>query len=141
MYFKGDKVIATEALLEHGIAIGDVFEVVSVSNVEDEPVIGVKNEKGVSYVSDVFLRDIDVTEPMDMGDAVHNPSHYTDGGIEVIDYIEAKLTPEQFEGFLLGNVLKYTSRAGKKVNKVQDLEKAQVYLGWLVERCQEGQNK
>lgn len=61
-------------------------------------------------------------------DLVNNPPHYTAGGIETIDYIKAKLTPEEFIGYLKGNVIKYTSRAGKKDDIVQDLEKAQWYM-------------
>jgi hypothetical protein len=61
-------------------------------------------------------------------DLVNNPPHYTAGGIETIDYIKAKLTPEEFIGYLKGNVIKYTSRAGKKDDVVQDLEKAQWYM-------------
>ena len=61
-------------------------------------------------------------------DAVNHPSHYTDGGIETIDFIEAKLGPEGFLGFCLGNALKYISRAGKKDNLEQDLSKAIWYL-------------
>lgn len=60
-------------------------------------------------------------------DMVNHPPHYTDGGIETIDYMKAKMPPEQFEGYLIGNVLKYVSRYGKK-NGVQDLEKARWYL-------------
>ena len=58
-------------------------------------------------------------------DPVSHPSHYTDGNIEVIDYIEDK----NFN-FNLGNVVKYVSRAGKKdVNKtIEDLKKASWYL-------------
>lgn len=61
-------------------------------------------------------------------EAVDHPDHYTAGGIEVIDYIRAKLTPEQYEGFLLGNALKYLSRAGKKGDKRTDIQKAAWYL-------------
>ena len=46
--------------------------------------------------------------------AVNHPSHYTDGKIECIDYIQDKLTPDEFQGFCKGNALKYISRAGKK---------------------------
>jgi hypothetical protein len=59
---------------------------------------------------------------------VNAPPHYTAGGIETIDYIKAKLTPEEFIGYLKGNVIKYTSRAGRKDDIVQDLEKAQWYM-------------
>lgn len=56
-------------------------------------------------------------------DEVNQPTHYTDGGIETIDFIEAKKL-----GFNLGNAIKYISRAGKKGNRLQDLQKAQWYL-------------
>lgn len=65
-------------------------------------------------------------------DPVNSPDHYTSGGIETIKYMEAKMTKDQFEGYLLGNVLKYTSRYSLK-NGLQDLEKAQWYLNKLVE--------
>ena len=60
-------------------------------------------------------------------DPVNHPSHYTDGKIEVIDYIEDKKL-----GFCLGNAVKYISRAGKKdpTKEVEDLKKAL----WYVER-------
>ena len=61
-------------------------------------------------------------------DEVNHPSHYTDGGIETIDFIEAKLTPEEFRGYCVGNALKYMSRAGKKGDATTDLKKAQWYL-------------
>ena len=56
---------------------------------------------------------------------VNQPSHYTDGNIEVIDFIEDKKL-----GFCLGNAIKYISRAGKKdPNKeVEDLKKANWYI-------------
>ena len=56
---------------------------------------------------------------------VNHPSHYNDGKIEVIDYIEDKKL-----GFHLGNAIKYISRAGKKdKDKAQeDIEKAIWYL-------------
>lgn len=63
-------------------------------------------------------------------DAVNHPSHYTDGKIECIDYIQDKLTHDEFQGFCKGNALKYISRAGKKnPDKYnEDLKKAIFYL-------------
>ena len=60
-----------------------------------------------------------------MNDVVNHPSHYTDGGIETIDFIEAKRLP-----YHLGNAVKYISRAGKKdkTKTVEDLKKAIWYL-------------
>lgn len=58
-------------------------------------------------------------------DPVNHPSHYCDGGIETLDYILAKRMD-----FLLGQVCKYISRAGKKdpAREIEDLEKARFYL-------------
>lgn len=55
-----------------------------------------------------------------------NPDHYKQGGIECIDYIKSRLTPEQFTGFLLGNVMKYQDRQAKK-NGLEDVKKARWY--------------
>jgi len=62
-------------------------------------------------------------------DQVNNPAHYTDGGIQTIDFIEAKGL-----NFHLGNVVKYISRAGKKGDNLEDLLKAQWYLNREIER-------
>jgi hypothetical protein len=61
-------------------------------------------------------------------DPVNNPAHYTTGGIEVIDFIEAKKL-----GYNLGNVVKYIARADYKGNKLEDLRKAQWYLTRAIE--------
>lgn len=68
-------------------------------------------------------------------DMVNQPPHYKVGGIEVIDFIKAKLTPEEFRGYLKGNVLKYTSRAGHKDDAGQDIGK----LVWYATKLQEAQ--
>jgi hypothetical protein len=64
---------------------------------------------------------IEMFEPK--ADPVNNPAHYTVGGIETIDFIEAKKL-----GYNLGNVIKYLTRADHKGNKMEDLRKAQWYL-------------
>jgi hypothetical protein len=65
----------------------------------------------------------DVNKAIAQHDAVNNPAHYTAGGIETIDFIEAKKL-----GYNLGNVVKYITRADHKGNKLEDLRKAQWYL-------------
>lgn len=57
------------------------------------------------------------------GDPVNHPAHYKVGGIETIDFIEAKKL-----GYNLGNVVKYITRSDHKGNRKQDLEKALWYL-------------
>lgn len=60
-------------------------------------------------------------------DAV-NPDHYKVGGIETIDYMQAKLSPEEFAGYCRGNALKYISRVGHKDAMTQEISKAIWYL-------------
>ena len=56
-------------------------------------------------------------------DDVNHPPHYKIGGIETIDVIEAKLTPEEFRGYLKGNVVKYLTRIGYKDDAGKDVDK------------------
>lgn len=60
-----------------------------------------------------------------------NSRYYDAGGIETIDIIKAKLTPEQLKGYLLGNVIKYSSRLNFKGSAVRDAEKLNFYSTWL----------
>jgi hypothetical protein len=87
------------------------------------------------YYDTVFIKgeDMKVKIPQEGEDLVNNPKHYTAGGIECIDYLKAKLTPEEFVGFLKGNTLKYMSRAGLKNDELEDYKKAQFYINKLVE--------
>lgn len=66
-------------------------------------------------------------------DMVNRPPHYTVGGIEVIDYIKAKLTIDEFRGYLQGNILKYSSRVGYKSDAAEDVGK----LIWYANKLQE----
>jgi hypothetical protein len=66
-------------------------------------------------------------------DVVNHPDHYTDGGIETIDFIEAKKLP-----YHLGNAVKYISRAGKKEPEktVEDLKKAVWYINRYISKLE-----
>ena len=61
-------------------------------------------------------------------DDVSNPAHYTSGTIECIDAIEDALSGSEFQGYCLGNVLKYVWRHNKKGVGMVDLHKAKWYL-------------
>ena len=61
-----------------------------------------------------------------------NPAHYQQGSIECIDAIESALTTEEYQGFLKGQVLKYTWRCGKKDRSLQEMKKTQWYLNRLI---------
>ena len=60
-----------------------------------------------------------------MGDMINHPSHYTDGKIEVIEFIEDKNL-----NYHKGNAIKYICRAGKKdpQKEIEDLQKAIWYI-------------
>jgi hypothetical protein len=65
-----------------------------------------------------------------MKDNVKEPSHYK-GEIECIAAIKASMSQQQFKGYLKGNVMKYLWRYDRK-NGLEDLQKADVYLQWLI---------
>lgn len=75
-----------------------------------------------------------VTNEGNPNDPVNKPAHYTDGKIEVIDYIEDKKL-----GFCLGNAIKYISRAGKKdpTKEIEDLKKAKWYIERRIKELEE----
>jgi hypothetical protein len=89
----------------------------------------------------VMISDKSITEKL-APDMVNAPPHYRHGGIETIDYIEAKNL-----NYRLGNVIKYISRAGKKHEmlglknrfdySIMDLEKAKWYLEREIEIVKE----
>jgi len=54
------------------------------------------------------------------------------------DAMAAWLPPEQFEGFLRANSIKYLSRAGRKGPALQDYRKAHHYLEKLIEVMENG---
>ena len=68
-----------------------------------------------------------------MEDAVNRPAHYSDGKIEVIDFIEDKGL-----NFHRGNAVKYIARAGKKdkSKEIEDLQKAIWYLNREIKRLE-----
>lgn len=60
-------------------------------------------------------------------------SYYDIGNISAIEFIKAKLTPEQYKGYCLGNVLKYAARLNYKGAPEKDVEKLLDYAEWLSE--------
>lgn len=69
-----------------------------------------------------------------MSDKVNHPKHYCTGGIECIDALKSALGKEGFMDYCAGNCMKYLWRYKAK-NGLEDLRKAQVYIGWLVEQA------
>lgn len=62
-------------------------------------------------------------------------SHYKDLSVQPWDAMAAWMTPEEFLGYLRGNVIKYTARCWDK-GGVEDLRKARHYLDKMIEVAQ-----
>lgn len=78
----------------------------------------------------------DLSEHMEDVDNVNNPSHYTYGNIECIDYLRDNMPYEAFLGFLEGNAKKYMHRWRHKGKPLEDLSKAVWYLDCLIEELE-----
>lgn len=85
---------------------------------------------------DEAAEDISTPEKNEEPDMVDHPSHYDKNGVECKDWIRTMLTPEEYRGYLKGNVLKYVWRHEDKGKPVQDLEKARKYIDFLIEERQ-----
>lgn len=68
--------------------------------------------------------------------------HYH-GAVEPIELMQSILTPEEFKGFLKGNMIKYAFRAGRKAGESaeKDRNKFHVYSQWLHNYQQGGKIK
>lgn len=69
-------------------------------------------------------------------DSVNHPSHYTQGGKEVIEIIQEVCSIDEFVGYCKGNILKYLARRNFKGFYKQDLQKADWYLDYLLNCAQ-----
>ena len=62
------------------------------------------------------------------------PDYYAGNGLSPIGaFQQGLMSEEQYKGFLIGNVIKYVIRAGKKDNAIEDLEKAKHYIEFYLE--------
>ena len=59
-------------------------------------------------------------------------SHYKDMPMQPIEVMQAVLTPDEYRGFLKGNIIKYSMRAGRKEG-TDDAGKAEHYRQFLNE--------
>ena len=91
------------------------------------------NKKNASEIDGYSYGDV---RKLDADDRVNSPSHYTSGKQEVIDIIEdaIKHAPDNVQGMLQGQVLKYLLRIWLKDNPIEDGRKAQWYLNRLIDK-------
>lgn len=76
-------------------------------------------------------KDVETMELPKEDDMVENPNHYVRNGVECINWIRQALTPEEFRGYLKGNVLKYIWRCEDKGAPVRDVRKGGKYCRFL----------
>ena len=90
---------------------------------------GTKMQEGVSKLA----------RAMKQNDAVNSPNHYTQGERETIENIRDTMSSEGYQGYCVGNVVKYLARYKFK-NGVEDVRKAKKYIEFLEEELmkQEG---
>ena len=94
----------------------------------NESVLDTINPECVKPRGHEVMIPLTMTEPK--ADPVNHPAHYKVGGIETIDFIEAKAL-----GYHLGNAVKYITRADHKGNRLQDLQKAKWYIDRAIEKA------
>ena len=83
----------------------------------------IENTEFGEWLKDVPKNDVEDTI---------NPKHYkVDGLPEAIDIMNHLMTPEQFEGFLWGNIMKYAYRFGRKGDKGETAGKIAWYANQL----------
>lgn len=144
------RIVAVKDLDEGGYKIGDTFEVKFVW--DERNGVDAKDSNGEYY--ELYAEEFEVVRdevtPVDLCselatsltqaiDNVKKPAHYTQGGIEVIEYIE-QVTAGYSDGFVAhcaGVVIKYVSRAPHKhAEPTEDLRKAREYLNFAIARLE-----
>ena len=117
----------------HGYKKGNVFNVVMFDFTRNK--VHIIFENGVTFQEDANVMERLHLEVYRVSESEPSkPAHY-DTGIDTIAFMRANCPPEQVEGFLRGNALKYLQRYDKK-NGVDDLRKARHYVEMLIEELE-----
>ena len=109
---------------------GEVFTLVSYNSDSDAATLKRDGRDDVEYSTNtnhLILLEWSIPTPS-------KPAHY-DTGIDTIAFLRANCPPEQVEGFLRGNALKYLQRYDKK-NGLEDLRKAKHYVEMLIKELE-----
>lgn len=126
---KGERVRIREGLPEHDtlhLASGKVGVISDYNEDKRTYTVWVQSLDAFYYVAEVLLSPLKTT---------HYDTHYQ-GDIQPIEIMQAQMTPEAFMGFLRGNILKYTCRAGKKDDLTKETAKILRYAEWLHKAAQ-----
>lgn len=116
---------------DFGLEVGDTVEVTEITG-ESLWVLSKTGKYVSTHISQV-VKCSEEAEAQRVVDNVNSPNHYASQSIECIVAMEAMLSPEEFIGYLRGNIFKYQWRYKQK-NGIEDLKKAQWYQNKLLEK-------
>ena len=89
--------------------------------------------KDYSILNPYLVRNYDSNNKPNYSDTdVNHPQHYNHGKYETFTKLQAILSPQEYRGFLKGNIIKYMDRADYKGHKEEDLAKADRYMEELL---------
>lgn len=120
-----------------------LYNIIDIAHVGDEAVYRLQREDdefipdcyfNVKQLDSAFVAHAVETEAT----SPYHDKHYNGCIIEPILLMQKHLTKSQFEGFLLGNIIKYRVRAGHKDDAKKDIDKALRYEQWLREFQEHG---
>lgn len=123
--FNGEEIKAEEIQLE----VGKKYEAIPMYYITAD------TDCPIAVYQDGFVPVENYTAITEEEDIINKPKHYTQTGIEAIDYLKMTMPNEAFKGFLEGNVKKYMHRFRFK-NGIEDLKKANWYLNKLIKELE-----
>jgi len=104
---------------------------------EDESCKFVEEGGYCSFTNEAIFKEVESLDDLNLWQEPHivkekdTEGHYDKGSLKGIDIIKDKLTAEEFEGFLKGNIMKYTMRMNHKGQKEKDVYKILDYAHYL----------
>ena len=120
-----------------------LYKIIDIAHVGDEEVYKLQR-LGDGFIFDQYFNIKQLCPAFDAYSvetealSPYHDKHYNGCIIEPILLMQQHLTKEQFEGFLLGNIIKYRVRAGHKDDAKKDIDKAMRYEQWLREFQEKG---
>ena len=120
-----------------------LYKIIDIAHVGDEEVYKLQR-LGDGFIFDQYFNIKQLCPAFDSYSvetealSPYHDKHYNGCIIEPILLMQQHLTKEQFEGFLLGNIIKYRVRAGHKDDAKKDIDKAMRYEQWLREFQEKG---
>ena len=120
-----------------------LYKIIDIAHVDAEKVYRLQREDD-GFIPDSYFNIKQLYPTFDAhtveteAPSPYHDKHYNGCIIEPILLMQKHLTKEQFEGFLLGNIIKYRVRAGHKDDAKKDIDKAMRYEQWLREFQEHG---